>query len=868
MTLRQGSRLGPYEILCPLGAGGMGEVYKARDTRLGREVAIKVLPTSFSQDPARLRRFEQEARAAGLLNHPNIVVVYDVGSHEGSPYVVTELLEGETLRSYLGGDRLPPRKAIGNARQIAQGLAAAHEKGIVHRDLKPENVIVTRDGRVKILDFGLAKLTRAERGEAPAPDSTETAATQPGIVLGTAGYMSPEQVRGQPADARSDIFSLGAILYEMLSGRRAFHGASPADTTSAILKEDPADLSETSRDISPGLERVVRHCLEKNPEERFQSARDLVFDLEALSGYSGSAAAAADAVPRREAWNLSSLLAAALALSALALAVGVFVGRRSARAGPPTFDRVTFRRGIVLSARFGPDGRTILYSASWDGKPPALFIKRPENPDALPLELPSAGLLAVSPSGELAIQLNPRWSGYYHSRGTLARVALSGGAPREVAEDITQVDWGPDGRLVAAREVSGKRRLEFPLGKVLYETTGFLVSPRFSPRGDLIAFIDFPFRGGPSGSIAVVDLAGRKRVVSKDWNNLTTLAWATPDEIWFTAVGPRELPGPPDRSLYAVTLSGKVRPVLRLGGGLSLQDVAASGRVLLAQQKGEIRIKGLAPTAARERDLSWLQASLLQDLSRDGSTLALSVEEPGSNFGVYIRKTDGSPPQRLGEGFGGPLSPDGKWVASIPKHGARSVLLPTGPGEPREIGAPELDVFGKAWLPDGKHLVFTALSQGRGLSRLYVQGSDGGEPHAISPEGIGGELGYLPGGIAPSPDGKIVAALSSDQKVALYPVDGGGPHAVPGAVEGERPLQWSADGRSLYVARPRELFLPARVFLLDIETGRRTLWKELMPEDSAGFVAVTQACVTPDGKAYAYDYYTVLSDLYLVEGLK
>src|SRR5262244_2455044 len=283
MTLSGGSKLGPYEILSPLGAGGMGEVWKARDPRLGRDVAIKVLPASFSADVDRLRRFEQEARAAGILNHPNVTAVYDIGSHEGAPYVVQELLEGETLRSILAGGRLSQRRAIDYSLQIAHGLAAAHEKGIVHRDLKPENVFVTKDGRVKILDFGLAKLTHQEEGSQVTNLPTATAGTEPGVVLGTLGYMSPEQVRGKSADARSDIFSFGAILYEMLAGRRAFHGDSAGETMAAILREDPPDLSATNQAVSPGLERIVRHCLEKNPERRFQSARDLAFDLEALS---------------------------------------------------------------------------------------------------------------------------------------------------------------------------------------------------------------------------------------------------------------------------------------------------------------------------------------------------------------------------------------------------------------------------------------------------------------------------------------------------------------------------------------------------------------------------------------------------------
>src|SRR5437867_1873229 len=280
MVLNPGDRLGPYEVVSPLGAGGMGEVYRGRDPRIGRDVAIKVLPESFAKDSDRLMRFEREARAAGVLNHPNVVVVYDVGEKDGSPYIVSELLEGETLRSRLSGGPLPVVTALDYAGQIARGLSAAHEKSIVHRDLKPENIFVTGDDRAKILDFGLAKLTERER---PTDDATEvptfTAGTEAGVALGTVGYMSPEQVRGLPADARSDIFSFGAVLYEMLSGRRAFQSGSHVETMNAILKEDPPPLAEVRGDISPGLERVVRRCLEKEPAKRFQAASDVPFAL-------------------------------------------------------------------------------------------------------------------------------------------------------------------------------------------------------------------------------------------------------------------------------------------------------------------------------------------------------------------------------------------------------------------------------------------------------------------------------------------------------------------------------------------------------------------------------------------------------------
>jgi serine/threonine-protein kinase len=332
MPLTPGSRLGPYEILAAIGAGGMGEVYRARDPRLGREVAIKVLPASFSGDADRLRRFELEARAAGVLNHPNVTAIYDIGRHDGAPYVVQELLEGDTLRTVLAGGRLSAQKAIDYSLQIVHGLAAVHEKGIVHRDLKPENIFVTNDGRVKVLDFGLAKLTHTEELGQTSSLPTATQGTEPGVVLGTLGYMSPEQVRGRPADARSDIFSFGAILYEMLSGRRAFHSDSAVETMSAILKEDPPDLSVTNRNISSGLERIVRHCLEKNPEQRFHSARDVAFGLETLSGVTGLAQTDRGSPAGRPSRARRALLAAAAVAALLALAAALL--RSRSRGGP------------------------------------------------------------------------------------------------------------------------------------------------------------------------------------------------------------------------------------------------------------------------------------------------------------------------------------------------------------------------------------------------------------------------------------------------------------------------------------------------------------------------------------------------------
>jgi serine/threonine protein kinase/Tol biopolymer transport system component len=366
MALTTGTKLGRYEIRSQIGAGGMGEVYRARDEKLGRDVAIKVLPPSFSQDADRLRRFEQEAQATGTLNHPNILAVYDVGIHDGAPYVVSELLEGETLRNRLLGTALQQRRAVDYALQIVHGLAAAHEKGIIHRDLKPDNIFITNDGRVKILDFGLAKLTQTNSNERQTDVPTRRVETDSGVVMGTVGYMSPEQIRGRAVDQRSDIFAFGAVLYEMLSGRRAFQGESAADTMSAILKEDPRELSSTTENISPALERLVNHCLEKTPQERFHSARDVGFALETISGTSGqtvkSASPLAVRTRNRERVVWAVLTVGLLLTSLLALFVPLF------RQRPTELHRVRFNVSLPQKAIFTSDVETHNLALSPDGR--------------------------------------------------------------------------------------------------------------------------------------------------------------------------------------------------------------------------------------------------------------------------------------------------------------------------------------------------------------------------------------------------------------------------------------------------------------------------------------------------------------------
>ncbi len=837
----------------------MGEVYRAKDPRLGRDVAIKVLPASFSADPDRLRRFEQEARAAGILNHPNITAVHDIGTHDGAPYVVTELLEGETLRGALSGGRLSPRKAIDYALQIAHGLSAAHEKGIVHRDLKPENLFVTRDGRVKILDFGLAKLTHTEQAGGATNLPTATAGTEPGVVLGTLGYMSPEQVKGKNADARSDIFSFGAILYEMLSGKRAFHGDSAAETMSAILREDPPDLSVTNQSVSPGLERIVRHCIEKNPEQRFHSAHDVAFALEALSGLSVSSAPAAAATPARRAprWLLS-----ATGVLILAAAVGgaYSVGRRAEKrpVAALSFSQLSFRQEPIFNARFAPDGKTIVYSAAPWGNTPQIFSLRPDFPGASARGLSGVHLLSISSKGELAVLTRARYLGHALFTGTLARMPLEGGAPREILGGVREADWSPEGtELALIRDVDGKDRLEFPAGKVLFEVGGYLSNPRFSPDGKHIAFFEHPIKYDDRGLVAVVDLSGRKTVLSEGYWGEEGLAWSPQgNEVLFSAGTAYN-----DFSVYAVTLAGRRRTALRSAGGLTIQDVFRDGRWITTRDDFFREMPVLAPGQQRERDLSWLDLSDAAAMSADGRTLLFREESGsvGANYAVCLRQTDGGAVVRLGEGTAADLSRDGKWaLAAVPTSPQQLVLYPTGAGAEVRLDRGGIVSYETArFFPDGRRVLACGHEEGHAV-RCYVQEIAAGKPRPLTPEGT--SKGFV------SPDGRWVVIASSAGNLLLLKAEGGEPQAVKGALPDDEVIGWPGDGRFLLVRRTAEL--PARVERLDLSTGRRELIKAVGPTDLTGVLEIGTVTLSEDLKWHAYGFFRSVSHLFVVDGAR
>src|SRR5450830_484299 len=812
----------------------MGEVYRAKDTKLGRDVAIKVLPEEFLEGEDRKARFEQEARLLASLNHPGIAAIYSFEEIPGSSpsssrhLLVTELLEGETLRQRLGAGPLPLRKAVEYGVQMAKALASAHEKGIVHRDLKPENLFVTTDGRMKILDFGLAKQRAIAAGE-DTKSPTLAKVTDPGTLLGTVGYMAPEQVRGQPADARSDIFAFGCVLYEMLAGRRAFKGDSAIETMNAILKEEPPEPDLSGAKIPPELDRLVRHCLEKNPAERFQSARDLAFDLEALAGSSASGRAAAPSSPRGgRRWVPAAAIAVTFLAVAASYAAGHWRGKRSI-AAVPSFAQLTFRPEPIFNARLAPDGKTVVYSAAPSGNTPEIFSLRSDYPGASPRVLLGAGhLLSVSSRGELAVLIRGRFKGQSLFEGTLARMPLEGGAPREILDGVRKADWSPDGaELAVIRDVGGKDRLEFPVGKVLTETGGYFSDPRFSPRGDRIAFFEHPFKYDDRGEVVVVDLAGKKTVLSEGYWGEEGLAWSpSGDEVMFSVGNAYN-----NFRVYAVSLSGKRRTALESAGGLTIHDVRADGRWLATRDDFFREMPVLAPGQARERDLSWLDLSDPAALTTDGRTL-LFTESSGSvgvNYAVCLRQTDGSPVVRLGEGYALDLSRDGKWaLANMQGSPQQLVLYPTGAGEPRRLERGGLVSYESAqFFPDARRILACGHEDGKGV-RCYVQDIADGKPRPVTPEGR--SQGFV------SPDGRQILVKVSGGALVLYPADGGEPRPVAGAAPDDSVIRWSADGRSLLVYRSGEV--PARVETLELSTGRREKLRTLGPTDLTGVLQI------------------------------
>ena len=833
MPLTPGTRLGPYEVLSALGAGGMGEVYRARDTRLSRDVAIKVLPQHLSSDPELRARFEREARAISRVSHPHICVLHDIGRDGDTDYLVMELVEGESLADRLTRGALPVADVLRIGAQVADALDRAHRAGVIHRDLKPGNVMLGKSG-AKLMDFGLARAAGLNDGGAKALSMTQSPTmarplTAEGSLVGTFQYMAPEQLEGKEADARSDVWALGCVLYEMSTGKRAFEGASAASLISAILKDEPRPIAEIAPMSPASLERIVHACLAKDPDQRWQSAHDVGLAL----GWPPDAAGAQDA------------------------------GEAGAGAGPTTkFRQLTFKRGLIINARFATDGRTVIYDAAWEGGPHQIHLTRTDSPESTLPPLPSAVLMSVSSRSELALSLDRRFlGGWWLGSGMLAQAPLFGGTPREVASEVYEADWLPDGNALAVSRRSGLENVvEFPLGNPVFTSTGWLTGLRVSPDGRHVAFIDMV--GVGHGSILrIVDQAGAVRTPGPMGFWFGGLVWK-PDgsEIYFV-----QSKAPEGATLEAIDLDGRRRHIERfMGGYVTIHDMSPAGDMLLTRAAQTYSIACSRPGHEVDVTLGQFDLALAKDISDDGKAL-LYDEQGVANDGelyTYVGATDGSPPVRLGPGYARELSPDGKWAINI--HGSQVRLLSRGAGTPRVLDiAPLNPMHMVSWHPDGERIVMLASEPGH-APRIYILNAAGGGMRPLTPEGVGFPAGAF---VKPvSPDGTRICAMSRERELQIYAVSAeGAPLASIQLDEGEEPVRWCADGRSIFVWRRGEV--PIRVSRLDLETGKRTPWREYPPKDHTGVICSRSVALTPDGETAAYTYAHMISELFVARGL-
>ncbi len=868
MVLSAGVMLGPFQIERELGRGGMGEVYLARDTRLDRLVAIKSLPEHLATDPDRLARFQREAKVLASLNHPGVGAIYGLEESAGRQYLILEFVEGETLAVRVSRGAIPEGEALTLARQIAESLEAAHEKGVVHRDIKPGNVMLTRDGAVKVLDFGLARAAAGpttSTNPAVDPDSPTirspagASPTIPGAIMGTAGYMSPEQARGKPVDKRCDIFSFGCLLYEMLTGRGPFPGETITDALAAVIGRDP-DWSALPAGLGPNARRVLVRCLEKGQKQRYRDIGDVALDLAAAPALDG--AAGSGSAPSKRLIGLSWSVAALFAIAALVLGVLLW---RQRPAGPrlPRFEPLTFAPQFITNARFTSDGRTVVFSAARSGNTAELFVRSPEDAQPRSFGAPNIQLLSVSSKGELAVLVRSRYWCHRTYVGMLARMPLAGGAPREILDDVTGADWFPDGaELAIIRRVGPVSRLEYPGGTVLWEAAGYISDLRISPDGQRLAFVTHAYEADNQGSIVVVDRHGTTIARSVEYTGAEGLAWSSSGAVVLFSSTTK------DDEIYTVrelSMDGAIRDVLSGHAGIVVLDAAPArgGGKLLAtdfQVNGTIFAR-FAGTES-ERELSWLGASYLPIMSRDGRSVVFTDQSrtAGKHYAVCLQAADGSAPVRLGDGIPVDFSADGASVLTmVPSDPPRMMIYPTGAGAIRDISDPEFvsyDFSAMRFTADGRGVLYCGTRKG-GASRAYLLDLASGAIRPVTPEGTHRAIAF--------PDGMDVLACAADGRFNRYPLNGGAPTPVAGLNREDVILGLRPDGKSLLAMRPWEM--PARVEVVELATGKRTLLRELAPDSRIGTTATVGVDFSEDEKSYVYAVWRSVGELFLVEGV-
>jgi Tol biopolymer transport system component len=853
--LANGTTVGPYRVVCLLARGGMGEVYRATDVRLHRDVALKVMTPGLAADAQQVDRFLQEARITASLDHPNVVKVYDVGVIEDRPYLVAELLEGETLRSRLGRP-MSVAETQRIAVEVTRGLVAAHGAGLVHRDMKPENIFLTRTGATKILDFGVAKLV--------GPPVAGAAATLPGVLLGTAGYLAPEQTSGEVVDLRADLFALGSIMFEMLTGERAFAREHTIDTLYAIRHDPAPDVRDRRDDVAPALAETVARLLEKSPDRRFQSSADLLWALEhvaAITPADPPRNRRPPAVQPRRALDTKRWRVAAIGMAVLTTAGVIAVTAFwPAPAASPQFERLTFRVGIVENARFVPGSEDITYSAAWAGAPLHVFVTRSGALDSRPLLEPTAVLRDIAPDGRLLLGVGG------DDLTTLAVAPPTGRGHRELETRIAEAAWGRDGTMAVLREGNEGGAIEYPVGQTRYRSSGVVMGMRVSPDGETIAFIEHPTPGDSAGAVAILGRDGQRRVLSDRWRDVNGLAWS-PDgrEIYFSAT-----PLGAGTSVHAVTLDGKRRLVMSAPGALALHDVSRDGRMLISRDTPRATV-WVQRDGERPQDLSWFDWGILTDLSRDGRYLLIvEIGNGGGTEGaLFLRPTDGGPAVRLASGGARAISPDGKWVVSA--AGKRLELIPTGAGQRTVLSNPAGFLYRDAqFLPDGQRLT-VAVWEPADTRGMWVR--------TIADETqrfITGDISSRP---VISPGGDVVAFRDRRGLLVLHSLSSGQRQVVQAALPTDRPIGWSQDGRYIYAQTPKDQrgatrdgrgsavchgdSRPVEIVRIDTRTPARELLRSV-DLGAAGPSCMGPVFISRDGKVLAYQTSQLLSDLYLV----